>query len=419
MLHPSKDIMFTKSRMLEGKKIALCICGSVAAIKAPDLARELMRNGAEVFAIMSPSAQKLISPTLLEWATGNPVITELTGKIEHVQLGGKGGVDLILIAPATANTIGKIAAGIDDTPVTSLATTAIGSGIPVMIAPVMHGSMYRHPLVSENLKKLSSLGIKIIPPEIVEDKAKFPDISVIVEEVLSALSRKDMTGISVLVTAGPTRSYMDSIRFLTNSSSGKMGYAFAYEASARGARVTLISGPTNLANPGDANIVPVETTEEMLEAVDNALSKEKYDLFVMAAAPLDFAIVEKFDGKVPSTSELKLTLRPLPKIVDVARKKSKDLFIIGFKAEYNLTREELFSRAMSRLLESGMDLIVANDLSSPLTGFKADTDEVYILDKSGLVDHIPLSPKREVARRVLDLYLKRRGSNAVTSSHSS
>ncbi|NHV61124.1 MAG: bifunctional phosphopantothenoylcysteine decarboxylase/phosphopantothenate--cysteine ligase CoaBC [Candidatus Verstraetearchaeota archaeon] len=419
MLHPSKDIMFTKSRMLEGKKIALCICGSVAAIKAPDLARELMRNGAEVFAIMSPSAQKLISPTLLEWATGNPVITELTGKIEHVQLGGKGGVDLILIAPATANTIGKIAAGIDDTPVTSLATTAIGSGIPVMIAPVMHGSMYRHPLVSENLKKLSSLGIKIIPPEIVEDKAKFPDISVIVEEVLSALSRKDMTGISVLVTAGPTRSYMDSIRFLTNSSSGKMGYAFAYEASARGARVTLISGPTNLANPRGANIVPVGTTEEMLEAVDNALSKEKYDLFVMAAAPLDFAIVEKFDGKVPSTSELKLTLRPLPKIVDVARKKSKDLFIIGFKAEYNLTREELFSRAMSRLLESGMDLIVANDLSSPLTGFKADTDEVYILDKSGLVDHIPLSPKREVARRVLDLYLKRRGSNAVTSSHSS
>jgi phosphopantothenoylcysteine decarboxylase/phosphopantothenate--cysteine ligase len=419
MLHPSKDIMFTKSRMLEGKKIALCICGSVAAIKAPDLARELMRNGAEVFAIMSPSAQKLISPTLLEWATGNPVITELTGKIEHVQLGGKGSVDLILIAPATANTIGKIAAGIDDTPVTSLATTAIGSGIPVMIAPVMHGSMYRHPLVSENLKKLSSLGIKIIPPEIVEDKAKFPDISVIVEEVLSALSRKDMTGISVLVTAGPTRSYMDSIRFLTNSSSGKMGYAFAYEASARGARVTLISGPTNLANPRGANIVPVGTTEEMLEAVDNALSKEKYDLFVMAAAPLDFAIVEKFDGKVPSTSELKLTLRPLPKIVDVARKKSKDLFIIGFKAEYNLTREELFSRAVSRLLESGMDLIVANDLSSPLTGFKADTDEVYILDKSGLVDHIPLSPKREVARRVLDLYLKRRGSNAVTSSHSS
>ncbi len=411
--------MFTKSRLLEGKKIALCVCGSVAAIKAPDLARELMRNGAEVFAIMSPSSQKLISPSLLEWATGNPVITELTGKIEHVQLGGKGGVDLVLIAPATANTIGKMAAGIDDTPVTSLATTAIGSGIPVMIIPVMHGSMYRHPLVSENLKKLSSLGIKIIPPEIVEDKAKFPEISVIVEEVLSALSRKDMAGISVLVTAGPTRTYMDSIRFLTNSSSGKMGYAFAYEASARGARVTLISGPTNLATPKGVNIAPVETTEEMLEAVDNALSKEKYDLFIMAAAPLDFTIVEKFDGKVPSTSELKLTLRPLPKIVDIARKKSKELFIIGFKAEYNLTREELLSRAMGRLLESGMDLIVANDLSSPLTGFKADTDEVYILDKNGLVDHIPLSPKREVARRVIDLYLKRRGSNAVTSSHPS
>ncbi|MBC7112574.1 MAG: bifunctional phosphopantothenoylcysteine decarboxylase/phosphopantothenate--cysteine ligase CoaBC [Candidatus Methanomethyliales bacterium] len=419
MAHPSKDIMFTKSRLLEGKKIALCVCGSVAAIKAPDLARELMRNGAEVFAIMSPSSQKLISPSLLEWATGNHVITELTGKIEHVQLGGKGGVDLVLIAPATANTIGKIAAGIDDTAVTSLATTAIGSGIPVMIIPVMHGSMYRHPLVSENLKKLSSLGIKIIPPEIVEDKAKFPEISTIVEEVLSAFSRKDMAGISVLVTAGPTRSYMDSIRFLTNSSSGKMGYAFAYEASARGARVTLISGPTNLAPPRGVNIVPVETTEEMLEAVDGALSKEKYDLFIMAAAPLDFTIVEKFDGKVSSTSELKLTLRPLPKIVDAARKKSKELFIIGFKAEYNLAREELISRAMSRLLESDMNLIVANDLSSPFTGFKADTDEVYIIDRNGLVDHIPLSSKREIARKVIDLYLERRGPNAGTSSHAS
>ncbi|MCX8182247.1 MAG: bifunctional phosphopantothenoylcysteine decarboxylase/phosphopantothenate--cysteine ligase CoaBC [Candidatus Methanomethyliaceae archaeon] len=409
MDHPSKDIMFTKSRLLEGKRIALCVCGSVAVIKAPDLARELMRNGAEVFTIMSPSSQKLISPSLLEWATGNPVVTDLTGKIEHVLFGGKGGVDLVLIAPATANTIGKIAAGIDDTPVTSLATTAIGSGIPIMILPAMHGSMYRHPIVSDNLKKLSSLGIKIISPEIVEDKAKFPEISVVVEEVLAVLSKKDMAGISVIVTAGPTRSYMDSIRYLTNSSSGKMGYAFAYEASARGARVTLISGPTDLSPPRGINVIPVQTTEEMLEAVNEALSKEKYDLFIMAAAPLDFAIAERFEGKISSASQLTLTLRPLPKIVDTVREKSKDLFVIGFKAEYGLSPEDLISRARSRLLESGMDLIVANDLSGPLTGFRADTDEVYVLDREGLVLHIPLSSKREIARKVIDLYIERRG----------
>ncbi len=309
MSHPSKDIMFTKSRLLDGKKIALCITGSVAAIKTPDLARELMRNGAEVITVMSKSSQKLISPSLLEWATGNPVVTDLTGKIEHVSLGRKGGVDLVLIAPATANTIGKIAAGIDDTPVTSLATTSIGSGIPLMILPAMHGSMYSHPIVSENIRKLSQMGIKIILPEVVEDKAKFPEISMIVDEVVAVLSKKDLIGISVLITAGPTRSYLDSIRYLTNSSSGKMGYALAKEASARGARVTLISGPTEIPTPPNMETINVESTEEMLETVEGALSKQKYDLFVMAAAPLDFGIVEKKQGKISSTSQLTLTLR--------------------------------------------------------------------------------------------------------------
>lgn len=412
MAHPSKDIMFTKSRLLEGKKIALCICGSVAVVKVPELARELMRNGAEVFAVMTPSSQKLISPSLLEWATGNPVVTELTGKIEHVMLGSKGGADLILIAPATANTIGKIVAGIDDTPVTSLATTAIGSGIPVLVVPAMHGSMYRHPVVSENIKKLSSIGIRIIPPEFVEDKAKFPEVSEIVEEVFATLSKKDLTGTSAIVTAGPTRSYLDSIRYLTNSSSGKMGYAFAREAHARGAKVTLISGPTNLSTPKGIDTIFVESTEEMLDSVNRALSKEKYHLLVMAAAPLDFAIADRRTGKISSESQITFTLKPLPKIVEAARERSKEIFIIGFKAEYGLPREELISKARSRLLDSGMDLVVANDLSSPLTGFQADTDEVYVIDEKGLVLHIPLSSKREVARRVLDLYSERRGSNA-------
>ncbi|MGQ9759489.1 MAG: bifunctional phosphopantothenoylcysteine decarboxylase/phosphopantothenate--cysteine ligase CoaBC [Candidatus Methanomethylicaceae archaeon] len=412
MIHPSKEIISTKSKLLEGKRIALCTCGSVAIIKSPDLARELMRNGAEVFPVMSPSAQRLLSPSLLEWATGNPVITELTGKIEHVSLGRKGGVDLVLIAPATANTIGKIVCGIDDTPVTSLATTAIGSGIPIIVVPAMHSSMYRHPVVSENIRRLESMGISIVSPEIVEDKAKFPEIPIIVDEAISTLSKKDLAGTSILVTAGPTRSYLDSIRYLTNSSSGKMGYAFAQEACARGASVTLITGPTRIPPPPIAETVRINTTEEMLEAVERALSAKRYDLLVMAAAPLDFTIIDRRDGKISSTSPLTLTLRPLPKIVEAARAISKETFIIGFKAEYGLPRDELISRARTKLLDSGMDLIVANDLSSPLTGFEADTDEVYVLDKNGLLLHAPLSTKREIARRVLDIYVERRGSNA-------
>lgn len=191
-IHPSKDIVSSKSRLLEGRKVALGICGSVAAVRSPEIARELMRNGAEVYAVMTEPAQKLISPELMEWATGNPAVTELTGRIEHVELGGSflGSADLLLIAPATANTIGKIAAGIDDTPVTSLATTSIGSGLPIVIVPAMHRSMYDHPVVQQNIKRLESLGIRIIQPEIVEGKAKIADIGAIVEEVISLLGKK-------------------------------------------------------------------------------------------------------------------------------------------------------------------------------------------------------------------------------------
>lgn len=408
-IHPSKDIVSSKSRLLEGRKVALGICGSVAAVRSPEIARELMRNGAEVYAVMTEPAQKLISPELMEWATGNPAVTELTGRIEHVELGGSfpGSADLLLIAPATANTIGKIAAGIDDTPVTSLATTSIGSGLPIVIVPAMHRSMYDHPVVQQNIKRLESLGIRIIQPEIVEGKAKIADIGAIVEEVISLLGKKDLQRARVLVTAGPTRSYMDAIRYLTNSSSGKMGFAFANESYARGAKITLITGPTAIPPPPNASVIRVETTEEMLQSVRSEL-KKGYDLLVMAAAPLDFAIAGRSKGKLSSDVPIKLDLSPLPKIIKETRSLSKKLFIIGFKAEHGLSSKDLISKAQDRLKESGMDLIVANDLSRPDTGFAADTDEVYVLDGKGLVAHIPLSHKREIARKVLDIFAERR-----------
>ena len=409
IIHPSKDIVGSKSTLLTGKKIALGICGSVAASASPELARELMRNGADVIAVMTEAAQELISPMLMEWATGNPVVTSLTGELEHVALGGgvSGSADLVLIAPATANTIGKIAAGIDDTPVATLATTAIGAGIPIVVAPAMHGSMYRHIFVLDNIKKLRSIGVTVLPPDEAEGKAKIPSLKAIVDAVKSRLKEKDLVGRNFLITAGPTRSYLDAIRYLTNSSSGKMGLAIAEEAMLRGANVTLILGPSQVQLP-NCRIVNVETTEEMLHAVTSELLSGPYDTLVMAAAPLDFKILKASNEKISSESEISMKLSPLPKIVKEARKLSPKLFIIGFKAEYGLNENDLKERAQARLDESDMDLIVANDLRRSDTGFESDTNEVYILDATGKAEHVPLSSKREVASRVLDSYVNRR-----------
>ncbi|MDH5783830.1 MAG: bifunctional phosphopantothenoylcysteine decarboxylase/phosphopantothenate--cysteine ligase CoaBC, partial [Candidatus Bathyarchaeota archaeon] len=197
LAHPSKDIMQTRGAELKEKRIVLCITGSVAAVQCPEIARQLMRHGAEVFAVMSPMAQKIIHPYLMEWATGNPVVTELTGKIEHVALAGEhdNKADLILVAPATANTISKIAAGIDDTTVTSVASTAFGSKIPIVIVPAMHESMYKHPILDENIKKLKGLGVVFVGPRIEEEKAKIAETEEILEVVISKLSAsKDFDG---------------------------------------------------------------------------------------------------------------------------------------------------------------------------------------------------------------------------------
>ncbi|MGA2573479.1 MAG: bifunctional phosphopantothenoylcysteine decarboxylase/phosphopantothenate--cysteine ligase CoaBC [Candidatus Methanomethylicaceae archaeon] len=410
-IHPSKDIVGSRSKLLAGRKIAMGICGSVGSVKSPELARALMREGAEVFVFMTEAAQKLISPSLMEWATGNSVVTELTGAIEHVAMGrgGPDSADLILIAPATANTISKMALGIDDTPVTTLATTAIGARIPVVVVPAMHGSMFNHPAVIENLKKLEAMGVTVVQPEEAEGKAKFPPNDVVVEAVISLLAKKDLAGKRILVTAGPTRSYMDAIRYLTNSSSGKMGFAFAREAMTRGGEVVLVTGATEVSLP-NCPTIKVTTTEELLDAVVTELRSKKYDLLIMAAAPLDFSISKKSEEKISSDAPVELSLKPLPKIAREARSASSDLFIIGFKAEYGLQTEDLKLRAQTRLHDSGMDLIVANDLSKPSAGFESETNEVYVLDQSGLVSHIPLSAKRDVASKVLDLYLARRGS---------
>ncbi|HMF33550.1 MAG TPA: flavoprotein, partial [Candidatus Lokiarchaeia archaeon] len=220
-VHPSKDIMESKGTLLRGKKICLCLTGSVAVVSSPVLAREFMRLGAEVFCVMSKAACDLITPELMYWSTGNKAITHLTGGVEHIALAGErpkdhGVADIILVCPATANTISKIACGIDDTPVTTVVTTAFGSGTPIVIVPAMHESMFRHPILKENMAKLRRFGVDIIGPRISEGKAKIARIDDIVTRVSDILvSQKDMTGMRALITAGPTREYIDEVRFLS------------------------------------------------------------------------------------------------------------------------------------------------------------------------------------------------------------
>ncbi len=407
--HTSKEIIGTKTNELRDKKIILCITGSVAAIKSTEIARELMRRGADVYAVMTKAAHQIIHPDMVEWATGNPVVTELTGQIEHVTYAGehRQHADLILVAPSTANTIGKVASGIDDTPVTTTLTTGIGAGIPVIIAPAMHASMYKHQIVNENIKKLQNIGIQVLLPRFEEGKAKIPGTTEIVQAVIDKLTLpQDLTGKHILITAGPTRAYLDAFRYITNPSSGKMGMALAQNALDRGAKVTLVYGPGTAIPPAQAKVIPIISTEEMLEAVQKTLKVEKIDAAILSAAAADYGLPERKNEKTPSgKDEWNLQLKPLPKIVKNVKTIDPNVYLVGFKAEYNLTNEELIDRAYKRMNETGMDLIVANDVSKENTGFGTDTNEVYIIDKKKNIEHVALTSKYDVASKILDILL--------------
>ncbi|MDG6222950.1 MAG: bifunctional phosphopantothenoylcysteine decarboxylase/phosphopantothenate--cysteine ligase CoaBC [Candidatus Bathyarchaeota archaeon] len=410
--HPSKDIVGTKGTELKGKNVVLCISGSVAAVRCSDIARELMRHGADVFPVMSQMSQKIIHPYLMEWATGNPVVTELTGKIEHVALtsGNSTKADLILFAPATANTISKIACGIDDTPITSVATTAFGLEIPIMIVSAMHGSMYQHPILLENIKKLKSLGVKFIGPRIEGKAAKIAETEEIVNSVINELTvKKDLIGKKILVTAGPTLEYIDPVRVLTNKSSGKMGLALVNEALSRGAQVTLISGPISISPPHDSKVINVETTSQMHEAVVSELTSKKYDIVIAAAAASDWTPEKTYDYKVPTreSSKFTLNLKSTSKIINAVKKVSPETFLVTFKAEYNISDEELIKTAYERLEEPQADLIAANDVGRKGAGFAVDTNELFIIDKERNVVRVPTAQKRAVAKQLLDVIVKK------------
>ena len=415
--HPSKDIVGSRSNLMKERKVALCITGSAAAFKCPEIARELMRHGGEVYSVMTPMAQKIIHPYLMEWATGNQVVTELTGKIEHIMIAGDfpDKADLVLVAPATANTISKIACGIDDTPVTTLVSTAFGSGIPIMVVPAMHESMYHHPVVAENIEKLQSLGVEFVGPRVEEGKAKIAKPKEIVEAVIRRLAvMKDLTNKKILVTAGPTLEYIDPIRIIANKSSGKMGIALAEEALSRGAEVTLVYGPGSALRPVGAKTITVETTQEMHDATISELKFRKYDVAIAAAAVADWTPKKKYGYKVPTNikTEHTVRLKPTTKIIDAVRKISPETFLVAFRAEHNLSNKELIQSAYNRLKKAKADLIVANDVGRKDVGFAYDTNEVFIIDTDKEVVHVPLTTKREIAGQLFDTIVNKLEKNA-------
>ena len=389
----------TKNRKLEGKKIVLAVTGSIAAVETVRLARELIRRGAEVVAVMSEAAQKIIHPYALEFATDNPVITEITGKIEHVELLGLDGeADLLLVAPSTANTISKIANGIDDTPVTTMATTALGSGKPIILVPAMHEGMIRNEAVKENVEKLGKMGIEVVEPVYSEAKAKIADNETICFHVERKLYGKEFEGKRVVVTSGPTFEQIDPIRFISNRSSGMMGHEIALELWRRGADVVVItSKPRNVRLPNFKEI-SVWSVEEML---NHSLKEVKNcDLFVSAAAAADFTI-EMAESKIKTQDELILHLKAAPKILHKVRE-IYDGEVIGFKAETGVGEEKLYNIAYEKMIDDRLSMVVANDVLEKGMG-TADTKVLVITNqRKEWIEGL----KSEVAEKIIKAYIE-------------
>ncbi len=400
--HPVDEIRFSKSDELKDVNIALCITGSVAAYRAIDLARELIKRGANVRFAATPKALKFVTPTLMHWASGIKPIIKDTGGTEHIAVAGKDGwAHVVIVAPATANTLCKLAHGISDNVVMDILTAALGSGKPIVVAPTMHMSMYMAPTVRECLEKLRRIGVVVTEPDIENGRLKMApieDIADIVEDILNPIS--ELKGLRVLVTAGPTREHLDPIRFLSNASSGRMGYALASVCANNGARVYLVSGPTNLKTPRGVDVRRVTSTREMLEACLEIVDKEDPEVIILAAAPADFYFEKSFDDKISSNLSFNITLRPTPKIALALREKTSKAVIVGFKAEYGVSIEELLERAKARMREHGFDVVLANDVSRPDVGFGSEFNEGYLITSEGELKISKMS-KRAMARVIL------------------
>jgi phosphopantothenoylcysteine decarboxylase / phosphopantothenate---cysteine ligase len=394
--HPSLDIVSSYGVELSGKKIVLCVAGSVAAYKAIELARLLMRHGADVTCVATSAVTKLIQPEYFKWATGNKVITKLTGELEHIKLADYNQSDLIVVYPATANTLGKLANGIDDTPVSTVLTVAFGSKIPILMCLAMHASMYENSAVTKNIDFLENK-IDFVKPQMIEGKAKASEPEDVLDYVLKKFgSSSILKNKKILMTAGPTIEYIDPVRVITNQSSGKTGVLLASEFISAGAKVTLVYGPGIETPPSGAKVIKVSTSKEMFDSVKGEM-KKKFDIVIMAAAAADYTPENPSKTKIKSAqNKIKISLKKAPKIIDEIKKMQKNAFLVGFKAETNLSKKDLIKSAQKKLQESGADMIIANDIGSKYQK-NSNNNEVLIIG-SGKVHSSGWKKKEKIAK---------------------
>lgn len=345
-------------RPLENKHVVLGVAGSSSLYRSIDLARELRRMGAVVSVVLSRTAAEMVAPRLWRWAVDGDVVAEITGRVEHIGLAES--ADAMAVAPATLNTMAKIAWGVTDTPVSLTAAALRGAGKPVLIVPAMNINLYASPQRTRVEEMLRSHGYIVIPPLVEEDKAKYPPIRDLAWCVDAAVNRgRDLEGFRVLVTAGPTYEYLDPVRVITNPSTGYMGVAVALELACRGAEVTLVHGPLKIQPPYLVKRIPVTTTLEMANAVKKALGEEKYHAAVFAAAPADYRPGRRYPEKIPTRQgPLDIRLLPTPKVLKLGA--SRPPVTIGFAAETVRSDEELVERAREKLERYGLTYIVAN-----------------------------------------------------------
>ncbi len=405
--HPSLDIVGSHGVELSERKIVLCVAGSVAAYKAIELARLLMRHGADVTCVASDAVTKLVQPDYFKWATGNKVITKLTGELEHIRLADYNQSDLIIVYPATANTLGKLANGIDDTPISTILTVGFGSKIPILMCLAMHASMYDNAAVKKNIEFLKNK-IEFFTPQIIEGKAKASEPEDVLEYVLRKFGFSSiLKNKKVLMTAGPTIEYIDPVRVITNQSSGKTGVLLASELISSGANVTLIYGPGIEKPPNGAKIIRISTSEEMFNVVKKEMSK-KFDIVIMAAAVSDYTPENPSKNKIKSTkNKIKISLKKAPKIIDQVKKYQKNIFLVGFKAEANISKNELILAAKKKLNESDANMIVANDVGSIRYKKNTGSNEVLIIDSCKVIssgwikkEKIARFIRKEIERRL-------------------
>lgn len=390
--------------VVKGKMIVLGVTGGIAAYKAAEFVRLLVKAEARVYVVMTRSSQEFVRPLTFQTLSGHPVVTELFSLFEEREIGHIALADraeLIVVLPATANIIAKVANGIADD---FLSTTVMATKAPVLIVPSMNVNMWENPATQKNIQVLVERGYHLMEPGVGElachwyGKGRLPELDEVMEQVEDLLTPKDLKGVNVLVTAGPTQEPFDPVRFITNRSSGKMGYALAKVAKRRGADVTLITGPTSIAMPRrDIEAVPVRTAEEMREAVMAHLGKSS--VVIKAAAVSDYRPREVSAQKLKksaSTSSLDLE-RTADILAEVGQKRGNRV-LVGFAAE----TEDLIANAKKKLLAKHLDLIVVNDVTKPGAGFELDTNQVKLLFPSGEVKELPLMTKEEVSQSILN-----------------